>query len=42
MKQHVFHGILALTCLMPTSSISTDQKIIHDAEYYILYAQNGE
>ncbi len=42
MKQYVSCGILALACLIPTSSISADQKIIHDAEYYILEAQNGD
>ncbi len=41
MKKYVSYGILALTCLMPTSSISAGQKIIHDAEHYVLKAQHG-
>ena len=42
MKQYVTFATIALMCVIPISSVSAKQKIIHDAEYYILEAQHGE
>ena len=33
---------LAIACLLGLSAVSLGADIVHDAEYYILEAQNGE
>ena len=40
MKQFIIFVVSVLSCLVPVSAFSNDQPIIHDAEYYILEAQN--
>ncbi|MFT5731296.1 MAG: arylsulfatase A-like enzyme [Desulforhopalus sp.] len=42
MKRYVSFFISALLCSIPVSAFSVEQEIVHDAEYYILEAQNAE
>jgi hypothetical protein len=42
MKQVIAAGTFAILTVLATSAAAQENAIVHDAEYYILEAQNGQ